>query len=543
MEKSALPSLDKIAAKTRRMIGTGFALAILLISFISLFGLLRLQQAHDATRSIIDNEQVSVEMLFHMQQAARDRVILLYRLTTTAGALERKELLHQHQVLGEKFGELRHQMSSLSLVPAEKMLLEQLGLATAQNDSAQQKAIELIQRGDVVEAQRLLNQQALHAQGNVLAIINAFLEYEIIEARAQAQLSRERRRETNTLLLVSAIVGLVLIGLIARWLYRRMTTLIDDLSGSYQELTALKLAVDYHDIVSIADVHGRIIYANDKFCEISQYSREELIGQNHRLLKSGKHPDSVYEDMWATISSGKVWQGEVCNRKKGGDYYWVKTTIMPLLDEHSLPFQYISMRTEITQIKEAQQVLKRSHDELEALVEARTATLKEREEMLQQLATTDALTGIFNRRHFNDLLETEIARHQRYQTPFSLILFDIDHFKQVNDTYGHQTGDEVLKQLSALVSDGIRTTDVLARWGGEEFTIITTACDLGCASQLAEKLRLAIVQLDISEVGHITCSFGVTEFHPGDNQDALMKRADQCLYEAKEGGRNRVVST
>ncbi len=113
-------------------------------------------------------------------------------------------------------------------------------------------------------------------------------------------------------------------------------------------------ALDEHAIVSEADAAGNIVFVNDKFCEISGYAREELLGQNHRIVKSGLHPVSFYDDMWHTISAGKVWQGEVCNRSKNGELYWVETSIVPFLDESGLPYQYISIRTDITHVKAAE---------------------------------------------------------------------------------------------------------------------------------------------------------------------------------------------
>jgi len=120
------------------------------------------------------------------------------------------------------------------------------------------------------------------------------------------------------------------------------------------------LALDHHAIVSIADCSGDITYINDLFCDISGYAREELIGQNHRILKSGEHPENFYHEMWATIVSGQVWFGEVCNRRKDGSVYWVESTITPFLDDRGQPYQYISIRTDITHVKAAQAELEQA---------------------------------------------------------------------------------------------------------------------------------------------------------------------------------------
>lgn len=140
------------------------------------------------------------------------------------------------------------------------------------------------------------------------------------------------------------------------------------LRQSTTELQQQKAALDEHAIVSIADTGGSITYINDKFCEISGYTREELIGRNHRIVKSDRHPQSFYEEMWATISSGKCWHGEICNLAKDGSEYWVRSSIVPFLDDRGLPYQYVSIRTDITEVKLATQLLQAREQELDTIL-------------------------------------------------------------------------------------------------------------------------------------------------------------------------------
>jgi PAS domain S-box-containing protein len=143
-----------------------------------------------------------------------------------------------------------------------------------------------------------------------------------------------------------------------------------DLQRNNCRYDTLHHAINQHAIVSATDRHGTIVEVNDKFSAISGYRRDELIGRNHRIIKSAVHPDSLYRQMWSTITQGKVWQGTVCNRKKDGSYYWVEATIVPIFDEQGLPWRYISIRTDITELKQAHERLQQELGRTRALLEA-----------------------------------------------------------------------------------------------------------------------------------------------------------------------------
>jgi diguanylate cyclase (GGDEF)-like protein len=164
------------------------------------------------------------------------------------------------------------------------------------------------------------------------------------------------------------------------------------------------------------------------------------------------------------------------------------------------------------------------------------------EHRLEELSTIDTLTGAYNRRKFDDVLEIEIQRAARYRLPLSAILFDVDHFKRINDELGHHTGDEVLRELADFVKRHIRGSDYLIRYGGEEFLVLCPVTGRGPATDLAEKLRLGIEAHAFARAEHITISAGVATLREGDTHDTLLKRADDGLYEAKEHGRNRTAS-
>lgn len=188
-----------------------------------------------------------------------------------------------------------------------------------------------------------------------------------------------------------------------------------------------------------------------------------------------------------------------------------------------------SIAVDISELKATQNSLAEAHARL---------AIKSKE--LERLSVTDSLTGLFNRLRLGEVMEKELYRARRYGSQLSVILLDIDKFKAVNDTHGHHAGDVVLQRTARLLTEAVRQSDIVGRWGGEEYLIICAETDLAGATSLAEKLRLDLAAADMAEVGRVTASFGVASFQTGDDGHALVRRADTGLYRAKENGRNRV---
>ena len=269
------------------------------------------------------------------------------------------------------------------------------------------------------------------------------------------------------------------------------------------------------DSVIITDKTGIITYVNQAFCVHTGYSKADVLGKTPRILKSSHHEKSFYENLWTTILQGDVFRGVILNKKKNGDIYYEKKTITPLKDDMSNLIGFVSTGKDVT-----------------------SETMMHQE--LEKIAATDKLTGAFNRHKFEELFTLEVERSRRFDNPLSLVMIDIDHFKDVNDTYGHDVGDEVLRQLAKLVKEHIRNLDVFARWGGEEFLVLTPNTDLNKVRVLAEKLREAIETSDFPTVKNITISAGVSVLEDNDSFDTLLKRADKALYNSKNNGRNQV---
>lgn len=292
--------------------------------------------------------------------------------------------------------------------------------------------------------------------------------------------------------------------------------------GTVQDVTELRRVekklnnyvalVNESVITSSTDLAGNIIYASNAFCRVSKYEKSELIGKNHRIICHPDMPEEIYKELWNTITHNQTWQGEIKNKAKDGSIYWVYAVISPDFDEEGERIGYTAIRQDITDKKRA-----------------------------EELAITDRLTGLYNRLKLDEVLHYEIAQTKRYETPLSIIIIDIDHFKSVNDTYGHQTGDMVLIEAAQILRSCSRASDTSGRWGGEEFLIILPNTNLSGALEAAEKIRMAIENYPFSVVGQKTASFGVSEFLANENENSFIERADQALYRAKSGGRNQVV--
>ena len=174
---------------------------------------------------------------------------------------------------------------------------------------------------------------------------------------------------------------------------------------------------------------------------------------------------------------------------------------------------------------------------------ARTAQLytaaQERARAMHQLAHTDLLTGLHNRRHLENRLLDELRRSGRYLRPLSVIMLDIDHFKDINDRYGHQVGDEVLREVGRVLMSGLRGQDLAARWGGEEFCLVLPETDLQTGFASAERIRQRLEHSELLKDEHIAASIGIAEYNLGESVNTLIERADRALYQAKLAGRNR----
>jgi diguanylate cyclase (GGDEF)-like protein/PAS domain S-box-containing protein len=277
--------------------------------------------------------------------------------------------------------------------------------------------------------------------------------------------------------------------------------------------------MDENIISSTTDTRGIITSVSKEFCRISGYNANELIGKPHNIVRHSDVDSDIFKEMWSMIQQDQTWQGEVKNLKKDGGFYWVHATVSPMYDESGIKIGYSSVRQNITDKK-----------------------------IIEEISITDALTNIFNRRHFNVIFPRIINSAKRKNELLSFIIMDIDHFKQYNDTYGHQKGDDALVEVAKRINESLnRADDYCFRLGGEEFGVIFKADDVEKAKQFAQVIKDNIEALQIEHSGnsaskYVTVSMGLycKEAQEVDGVSQIYKEADELLYQAKKSGKNQI---
>lgn len=292
---------------------------------------------------------------------------------------------------------------------------------------------------------------------------------------------------------------------------------ITEIVKQKEKVTLLAKALEYTDkLVLITNLSGHIIYVNEAFTKLSGYSREELIGSKPSMLKSKVKDETFYRKMWDTILSGKMYHDVIVDKSKSGEEFYIEFNIAPIFGKENKIEYFICTGSDVSnRIK----------------VENR----------LKQLATIDSLTKVYNRYKINEIIEHQIASSKRYGEIFSLLMFDIDYFKRINDTYGHYVGDLVLKKLSELIVSNIREVDNFGRWGGEEFMLLLHKANQAEAMYIGEKIRRIVEKFSVDNLYKITISVGVCTFAKNDTKKMLLERVDKALYLSKENGRNKVT--
>ncbi|MDI3323745.1 EAL domain-containing protein [Pontibacterium granulatum] len=295
---------------------------------------------------------------------------------------------------------------------------------------------------------------------------------------------------------------------------------ITELLRSQKELTQFSVAVEQcASVVMITDDQARITYVNPRFTHVTGFSADEALGNTPRMLRSGKHPEEFYGQLWERVTTGGEWRGKMQNRRKSGELYWAMMVISPLKDETGKITQYLCTQEDVTS----------SH----LLTE-----------QLDHQARHCMLTGLINRYEFEQRLAQLLRKARQDNIQHAVFFLDIDQFKVVNDSCGHMAGDQLLRQIGALIQSRVRQGDVVSRLGGDEFAVLLEHCTALDAARIAEDLRSAVEESVFGwgeNIFRVTVSIGVVNIDGQSPETAeLMTFADTSCYLAKELGRNRI---
>lgn len=308
-----------------------------------------------------------------------------------------------------------------------------------------------------------------------------------------------------------------------------------------------------NDAISIVDARQAgmpVTWVNPRFEELFGYSAEEIVGLNWGLLQEGIRQQYGLETVSAALADKKPCRAELQNYTKDGEPLWIDFSLAPVSDRAGRVTHYVAIHHDRTQAKETEDRLKdatesiqRHNESLEEKVRERTALLQKANQELERVASVDFLTGISNRRHFYELGQRELTRLGLDGRTAVLIAFDLDNFKAINDTFGHEAGDQALRQIVTPVVNRIRPTDLFGRVGGDEFLILFPDTSENKAVEIAERIRIEIMEI-LSPCGsaslRVTASVGVAEWDQRCDLSQLIRWADLALYHAKGKGGNCV---
>jgi diguanylate cyclase (GGDEF)-like protein/PAS domain S-box-containing protein len=512
-----------------------FLMVLFIVSFLAVIIVSYDQFLDIAEENSLLSVEQSQKMLLtsEMSELARARTRLTAQLIDIEDVFIQDELNLELEHYASLFASLRQKLLSLPLEDAERAILEAHQPAiVARILPAQREAVELAMEDDKSlkeKARKILYAQVLPGQQELVDSFHTLIKLQQAQIAEHSTTIKSELDSTELMifriLVGSTILTVILLTVVVIRIQRiqiHLKSMNENLELMVYERTyALEEAreqlersmdtLDKNVITINIDLNGIIQAASQAFCRISGYRAKTLRGNTLEMIR---HPDAApesFQELSQQLEEGELPQSELKCKARDGTLFWIDVLFDRILDSKGTAIGYTAIMHDITDKKR-----------------------------IETLSVTDALTGLNNRGRLDEALAVEANRASRYGTSLSIVLFDIDYFKKINDTFGHQAGDIVLIQVAEIITTRTREVDISGRWGGEEFMVICPQTGIKGAQELAEELRMAIASYEFGEVGEVTCSLGVAEYSRNEAIEDMLLRVDTALYQSKKEGRNRV---
>lgn len=502
----------------------GYILIITLFSLILVTGIIQNKKANAHVNEIVLQHGLKSELITRMYNSARERSINLLTMISINDPFVRDELFLKFNSYASQFANARIKFIQTQLTDNEQSLLNRQGKLSQINAPLQNKIAELIQANNIKKANHLLTSKAIPLQSSIIEILSELQTIQYTSSQKIAKQAQKEQKETWRILLIISIVTL-LSGIAITYIIVSITRTLQAKLYMEKELAEITLH-SIGDAIITTDVNGKITQINPVAEELTGYSYRQAIGRNFYTvfnievdLKTKDQPtelDNVINNLDVVMSASSP--KTLVN--KNSSEYAIEYTLAPIVTENRQTSGAVIIFRDVTEIRALSSQLK-------------------------YYASHDSLTGLINRRQFEQNLENALKSIQSGETLQHVVCFlDLDKFKVINDTAGHEAGDEFLRQLSFMLLSLLRRSDILARLGGDEFGILLEDCNIKNALSIAEKIRKEIKSFrfiwgnNSFEVG---ASIGVATLDKSTaSLTELMRNADTACYISKEEGRNRI---
>lgn len=548
---------------SRRVIHYAFLLVIAIMLSITILALSRIHGISSELERIVQEHDVQIALMHTMRDAALERSVTLQSLMILKDpfmideyAIRMRKVINQYLVARNKL--MLHNLSA-----SERALLDQQHRQSQQTDSAQNRIIEHIRNEEYAEASSLLLYTTLPGQQRAIALMDEFIELKRQQSLSSQNNTLNTIQKTYRLMVLLGLIGILFSFAVGYLVRRRISREMElRLSSEHElrhsELRERTIRENIIDGVLTLDPHGIILSSNKACTTIFGYPQHELLQRSaHFLLPHAIFDESMTDPVWQRRQWEKQMIGvgrEVMGRHCNGSEFPAELDISKItLDGEPV---YIAVVRDITEKKKTEQQLQQFSQELERRVIERTTELanandKLRHEITERikaqhelfhLATHDSLTGLPNRTMFNEQLEIKLHDASRNNGKVALFFMDLDGFKSVNDTHGHEVGDKLLAGIANRLTECIGVEAILARMGGDEFTLLLSELQqTDDVNIMAEKLIAAVNRpvLIGDYICHVGISIGISIFPQcADDADKLLRNADDAMYAAKQAGKN-----